>query len=402
MSDPADASAPSPEIQFSAGKSLLFSLILVGSFFLLIEAGARVAAFVRNDFNPAYLIYGIRTVSIDHQDGHTSAHAGYFKYPPSRTLHQYGKVEADIRINNLGFRGPDFPIPPRDGEIRIVTMGGSSTFGYYNPDDSTYPLLLEARLKPLVGDRTVRVLNAGIPHMTTDHILAMLRGEILDYRPRVVSLYAGYNDAATVLDATWTQAADRWAHGHLASYIGLKWLLSRFLSGMAGLTTAWSDRDWARHLATVDGAYVETQARLHEEHFARNVREFVRLVREAGAEPVLIRQGMTTSFVSPEYSFRHTQGPPPEGLSYAAEVDWMASQLARTGRLSAYEAILLIHRAQLAAQDRIAEELSVPVVDNVAVLDANPEFHASFVHLTPAGNAALAERLAHRVVPYLY
>jgi lysophospholipase L1-like esterase len=386
---------------FSVGKSLAFSLILFALLMGLIEGTARVAAFVRNDWNPAYLIYGIRTVSIDGREGHTSAQKGYFKFPPHRTLHQYGKVSASIRINNLGFRGPDFPPEPGTDEIRVVAMGESSTFGYYSPDDATYPFLLGEILSRRLPGRKVSVLNAGIPHMTTDHMLAMLREEILAYRPSIVTLYSGYNDASTVMGATWAQAADRWAHGHLASYIALKWVISKVIGPMAGLTTAWSDRDWARHLSTVDAEYIRAQIRLHEEHYDRNLREFVALVRGGGAEPVFVRQRMTTNYLSPEYSFRHSDGPPPDGLSYLEEVEWMSTQLERSGRLSAYEAILLIHRGQLAVLDRVAAELRVPIVDNVAIMDEHPEYHASFVHLTPEGNAALAAALANRLGPHL-
>lgn len=394
--------APAEPTDFSTAKSLVFSLVLSALLLGLIEGAARVAAFAKNGWNSAYLIYGLRTVSIDHQEGHTSAHAGYFKYPPHRALHQYGKVSTSIQINNLGFRGPDFPPEADPDELRVVAMGESSTFGYYSPDDQTYPFLVGEALREQLPDLEVRVLNAGIPHMTTDHMLAMLRREILGYRPRVVTLYSGYNDAATVMDATWMQSADRWAHGHLAAYIGMKWVLSKALSSMRGLTIAWSDRGWARHLATVDDEYILAQIRLHEEHYEQNIRQFVELVRGSGAEVVFIRQRMTTNYLSPEYNFRHSNGPPPDGLSYEKEVAWMNSQLQRIGRLSAYEAILLIHRAQLVVLDRIAAELRVPIVDNVAIMDAHPEFHASFVHLTPDGNAALANALANRLLPYLH
>ena len=32
-------------------------------------------------------------------------------------------------------------------------------------------------------DRTIEVINAGIPHMNTDNIVYKLRGEILSYQP---------------------------------------------------------------------------------------------------------------------------------------------------------------------------------------------------------------------------
>jgi lysophospholipase L1-like esterase len=394
--------APIEERTFSTGRSAYLSFILLLFFVVLVEGGARLAAFVRNGWNPAYLIYGIRTVFIEGgSGGHDAAHAGYFKYPPNRVLHQYGKVSTAVRINNIGFRGPDFDTRAGPRRFRVVAMGESSTFGYYSPDEQTYPYLLEQMLEQRVPVDGVDVLNAGIPHMTTDNMLAMLRSEILGYGPRVITLYSGYNDAATVMAATLTQTADRWAHGHLASYIGLKWVLSKLVGSMAGIAGTWGERDWAKHVATGDAEYIGSQIRLHEEHYGANVREFVETARGGGAEVIFIRQHMTTSFQSPEYSFGYSDGPPPPGLPYAAEVDWMAAQLARNGRLSAYEAILLIHSAQLAVMDRVAAELGVEVVDNVSIVDAHPEYHASFVHLTPDGNRAVAGALSDALAPYL-
>ena len=47
--------------------------------------------------------------------------------------------------------------------------------------------------------------------------------------------------------------------------------------------------------------------------------------------------------------------------------------------------------------DRLAKELDIPVVDNIAIMDAHPEYYASYVHITEAGNRALAAAIAETI-----
>ena len=50
----------------------------------------------------------------------------------------------------------------------------------------------------------------------------MLRGELLGYKPDVITIYTGYSDAMFVKDANATQRLSRWMHSHLATYVALK------------------------------------------------------------------------------------------------------------------------------------------------------------------------------------
>ena len=97
--------------------------------------------------------------------------------------------------------------------IRVVCLGGSSTFGVFARDDSTYPAVLERLFSADQGaeDGRVEVINAGIPHAETGNLVAMTRAELMDYAPDVITIYTGFNDAAFVLDANLLQRAFRWA-----------------------------------------------------------------------------------------------------------------------------------------------------------------------------------------------
>ena len=271
--------------------------------------------------------------------------------------------------------------------FRVVCLGGSSTFGFYDRDAYTYPALLETLLRGALPGWPIDVVNAGIPHSTSSNILAMLRGEILRYEPDVVTFYEAFNDAGVVMDENWIQATARWAHAHLATYVALK----RVLEAVGGPVL---HSRWATYLPRSHAEYVRRQIELHVPRYEKNLRALVDAVRSAGAEPVLVRQPMTT-----KHSQDHPHGSPDRLLTYEQEVEWIRGNLKEHGWVSSIEALMLVHRALLDALDRVAASQRVIVVDNVAIVDRHPEFFASYVHLTEEANSALAAGLTDVILP---
>lgn len=362
-------------------KMLIFSLIPL----LAIELTARLVAFVIYDFSPYFLVYGLTDAYIDHEEGHTATFDGYYKFPPSRTLKQYGLFTqpTPIEINNHGFRGPDFEAEKADGAFRIVCMGGSSTFGFFGRDDYTYPAILERVLRKRVATVDVEVINVGVPHMNTSNIRAMLVHEVVRYEPDVVTLYSAYNDAGERRDESAVEAIGTWLHGHLATYVALK----RLVDALGG--PALHSR-WTGYFPRSDSNHIDTQVALHVPDYERNIVDFVDVVRGIGAVPILIRQPMTA---------RSSGTPVMPALPYADEIAAIEAGLASNGWVEPDQATMLVHRALLESLDRIAIEQRVEIVDNVAIVDRNPDFFASYVHLSESGNAALAAALANRIEP---
>src|SRR5207344_2701442 len=83
----------------------------------------------------------------------------------------------------LGLRGPEVTAK-RPGELRILALGDSFTYGYGVQDAETYPAVLEALLRERGHD--VSVLNAGVPGYSTDQSYAYFLGAGLDLEPDVV------------------------------------------------------------------------------------------------------------------------------------------------------------------------------------------------------------------------
>src|SRR6185295_8280583 len=128
-----------------------------------------------------------------------TGYSKYFPYEQKWTGNPDGHGQFPVRINNHGFRGGDFTIDKPPGTFRILTLGASSTFGYHDRDDETYPVLLERQLNRTADDgRRYEVINFGVPHATTDNTLALFLAEGVALSPDLVTFYEGANDAAVI------------------------------------------------------------------------------------------------------------------------------------------------------------------------------------------------------------
>ena len=97
------------------------------------------------------------------------------------------------------FRGRDFQTQKAPGVIRVVTLGASSTFGYYDRDEETYPFLLETLLNAESPESLrFEVINLGIPHLKMASIYQLFMAEALPLQPDIVTFYEGNNDAGSI------------------------------------------------------------------------------------------------------------------------------------------------------------------------------------------------------------
>jgi hypothetical protein len=102
--------------------------------------------------------------------------------------------DSDVRINRLGFRGPEISADKGD-RFRIVALGESTTFGVtVEPGDRPWPEVLEARIRrEFACDAPVEVVNAGVPGWTLANQRGRLEADILPLRPDLILTYHGYN-----------------------------------------------------------------------------------------------------------------------------------------------------------------------------------------------------------------
>ena len=99
-----------------------------------------------------------------------------------------------VRINALGFRGPETTMPKPPGVYRIVALGDSVTFGWGVDDEHTFLRRLEADLNAGVPGRRFEVINTGLPGYDSVQELATLERRALALSPDLVLLTYVVND----------------------------------------------------------------------------------------------------------------------------------------------------------------------------------------------------------------
>ena len=80
-----------------------------------------------------------------------------------------------VHINSLGVRDPrEYDLNKRANTFRILVLGDSVTFGHGSVYETTYPYLLEQRLREWKPDVDWQVWNAAVPGYNTSQELAQL------------------------------------------------------------------------------------------------------------------------------------------------------------------------------------------------------------------------------------
>ncbi len=403
-------------------KKLLVAVVSCLLAMAVFEVGIRAVFAVQ--MGPRVLAYGTplfrNDVEVDVEDPrwvaeHLNQSAGYTKYFPNERKIDRDPVTGelfDVAINRRGFRGRDFDEAKAADTIRVVALGASSTFGYYNRDETTYPVYLEDELNSS-EQATYEVINLGIPHLSGEQILALFLAEALPLDPDIVTFYEGRNDSAAgvwesqekeperagdAVDAAGSDVEE--SRGVRQRLANLGWLRSGFRKA----------RDLSMALAFVDSFLVENQVLMLDEEylaghlegksdrFVGSVAEIARVCAARGIEFVVANQ-QARSVTTLDDSL-HGDDPITDvsRLSYAEEVELVRTKLDRDGKISYNELAFLTH-AELQRDLRAwAEREGVPFVDVIGALDGHRSELVTYVHLSPAGNRLIAGALAQAIL----
>jgi lysophospholipase L1-like esterase len=175
-----------------------------------------------------------------------------------------------FRTNALGLRDTEVE---DDGRRRILAIGDSCTFGWGVEQDDAYPQTLQHRLDRGPQAGRYRVINAGVPGYTSYHGRLYLGERGLALRPAVVVAAYGFNDIVPAGDVS---ASLAWQRRIMP--------LLRLDDTLLDWSRLWR---WAR-IKTLRPPSPGAPLRSSPEQYGENIREIVRLSREAGARIVLI------------------------------------------------------------------------------------------------------------------
>jgi lysophospholipase L1-like esterase len=315
---------------------------------------------------------------------------GYSKYFPNEvryTPSPDGLTFYATHINNHGFRGPDFTIEKPPGVFRVVTLGASSTFGFHDRDDETYPYYLSNQLRAY-GRGQFEVINLGIPHLTSGNILALFRAEGLLLHPDVVTFYEGINDAGIV------ETPDAMS-GRLWMWLRAHLLLAELADQLG------------------NGGAVET-AQAREAFAARRSQAFLANLEALADE---CRQHGIRLLVATQQA-KSEMIPPAElhGVTYQREVDLIRARLASDEGVKSDQRVgprdpvkdvlahmspvrrLLIHAHLMDDLRAWAPAHGVELVDVQRALDGRRDLLLSYVHLDRRANRIVANVFAQQIL----
>ena len=167
-------------IAFMFSKRILFP-------FFAVTGGLSVA------FVSVYFVFwfsGDKNPSVDLQTDHFLYRESDIPGIPYELVpNSVGKViGVDVRINKLGFRGPDIEPEKPPGTFRVAVLGDSMVFGRGVDEANTLPQQLSARLKESYPDIAIEVLNAGFDRFNTVQEAVLLRHRVLPLNPDLLVL----------------------------------------------------------------------------------------------------------------------------------------------------------------------------------------------------------------------
>jgi lysophospholipase L1-like esterase len=185
------------------------------------------------------------------------------------------------------FRGKKTTRNKPAGVYRIISMGGSSTFGwpYNDRPEVAYPAQLERQLRAHPPDPKLRyeVLNAGIGGYSSFQGLSYMKKRLVHFSPDMVTVCFGANDGhnnheigVNLSDREYYERQQRLQDNKMVS--GLRAWLSRLR--LFGLMS--------RGVFAIKKATSDPRPRVPVGEFEQNLREYVKLGREHGFLVLLI------------------------------------------------------------------------------------------------------------------
>ena len=281
--------------------------------------------------------------------------------------------DTTIRINALGFRGPDLPRDKGDA-FRIFALGESQTFGPTLRDgEKPWPELLQDLFDQHAEcGRRVEVINAGTEAYTLEDNLERMRRDILALKPDLILSAHGMNGLLAFGLRRVPEPNEPGVRPRASALVG-----------RALLTVERAVHDWrSRNKAEVRPTALAPipDAELMQSRYAEAYRKLIAIARENGADIALADSSMAIDEDSPR-----------EVKDFYGAV------------FKPIDDIIAANAAHNRMVRLLSQEERVPLVDTTRSLDGqwDDDFYLDIVHFTEAGNERVANVIFRQLVPIL-
>ena len=281
--------------------------------------------------------------------------------------------DTTIRINNLGFRGPDLKRDKGDA-FRIFVLGESQTFGpTLREGERPWPEPLQDLFDQHADcGRKVEIVNAGTEAYTLEDNLERLRRDILPLKPDLILSAHGMNGLLALGLRRVPEPTEP----------GLRPRASALL-GSAVLTIERAAHDWrSRNSAEARSAALApmSDAELEESRYAEAYRKLIALARDNGVDIALATSSMAVNEDSPR-----------EVKEFYGAV------------FKPIDDIIAANAAHNRLVGLIAGDEGAPLIDMTSGVDGlwDDDLYLDIVHFTEAGNERVAGVIFRQLAPIL-
>jgi lysophospholipase L1-like esterase len=269
---------------------------------------------------PLFLLTGLlelgsaRLIRFCSDGPHTPDWRRFWKLVPGYVGQFNGQT---VRVNEMGSRGLAVPYAKPAGEFRILSIGESTTFGAYLPDEANYSALLQDYLNNRALVHNVVVINGGVSGYTSLQMLEYLRAEGQKYQPDLVLVYSLYNDAISTNQRSFLRMkeltrsdneilAERLRLLRAAPFLGRSHLFN-LLEYLNYLFTSRLGR-WINGVAWQQKIQGPLYFRIHPAERRENLTQLVNLALDKQIRPVLcvppLQEGRLLHLVSPIWELK--------------------------------------------------------------------------------------------------
>jgi len=126
-----------------------------------------------------------------------------FTFTPNdkfQTSHANQKTKPIISVDQHGFlsNDPSYELKKSADEIRIATIGGSTTANINLYFEENWPGRLGMLMQQAYPQKKITILNAGVPGFNTAQSIGNLALRVMPFQPDIVIIYHAYNDLKAI------------------------------------------------------------------------------------------------------------------------------------------------------------------------------------------------------------
>lgn len=183
---------------------------------------------------------------------------------------------------------------PAPRALRVLALGGSTTYGSKLERHEAYPAVLEQILRQRFPETPLTVLNAGVPWHTTMHSLLRYVARYADWKPDVVIVMHAFNDIFQASEGGLTTGKFRSDYGHFFGALGKRVHPRDIMNEKLGnlLTGNWFMRTWYSDFRDVPELRPRAKVNLLTAlpSYRRNLSELARRVTDDGGKLAILTQ----------------------------------------------------------------------------------------------------------------